>query len=176
MEATMKTTTKGFELKDAKKMAELFADRMRTIIESGESAIPIAASIDLEGSVQLHGFDLELLRDASTKENLGLLCQQLAQQPTVRFFIFLADSWVKIVDKQEFATLDMSKGVRTMPGRKEAISVTLYDARMQKTLTGYWEYDRDAANRPVFSEKFKWSCVGDIVNSRFSPADKRMAQ
>jgi hypothetical protein len=114
------------------------------------------------------------MQNPETKEALAALCKILIQSPDVRFFIFLSDSWTRVVKEEEMKDLDMSQGVKNMPGRKEAISVTVYDCVTQKTHGGTWPYDRDDQGHPQFLP-FEWMVDAEI-NSRFTPLDRQVQQ
>ena len=135
---------------DTKDFVETMMSKMREILESGQDAIPMAFKVGTDGEVLPIG--IAGMKGEREKDGVSRMLQQLADQPDTACVVFLCDSYIKTVERGE----EIVARLKDVPGRREAISVTV-SGRGIASSWATWAYDRDAAGKPVFEEKIRWT-------------------
>lgn len=106
-----------------------------------------------------------------SKDAASMAIRTMAKMPGIAYVVFLTDAWVAVLEGKQSQTVDVSRGVKNVPGRKEAIVASIF-GRGDKADVGHWIYDRDKDGKPVFGE-FEWTPNAVEFRGRFVPASTR---
>lgn len=162
---------------EPKQYATEMARRMKEIIEEGKDALPMTFAVDFDNKVILiatpfSGED----QGERAKDGAAIMMRMVANQPETRFVVFMSDSWVKTVEPNE--SVDASKGLKNVPGRTEAIVITVFGKEIgREPMMGTWNYGRDSANKPVFEPEIQWVDMTKMgAEGRFVPGGRGRAQ
>lgn len=122
----------------------------------------------LNGKIDVLGFQI---KGDIQKEATAIILKALRKRPDVAYVLFLIDSYMMKFD-QTAGQVDMSRGLEHVPGRKECILTAIYDRARQSPIIGYWVYDRDGNNKPVFHKEIEWQDPAIEVQGRFGVPDR----
>jgi hypothetical protein len=158
-----------------REFAESMALKMKGILESGQPAMPVAFAHSINDEILVIGFEFP---DEASKDIASLVIKLMNQNKAIDYIIFLTDAWIATVKTSNLENVDLSQGVRNIPGRQEAIVASIFTKLMVPEV-GYWIYERGEAggdhSKPVFHEKMKW--LGPVDNleatGRFVPENPR---
>ena len=150
------------EPRETHEFVEQAAQKMKSILEQGREAIPICLVRLKDDQVFVLGFE----DGGKGKDQAAYAMRVLLQLPEVDYVVFLSDAWMATVEKTQYENLDLSQGVRNIPGCKEAIIASVF-GRSRFTEVGYWTYER-VDGKLVFSPAMVWQ-TPDSSEGRFVP-------
>ena len=144
---------------EVRQFAEEMAKTMKSMIEAGDEAMPIAFVHRRDGQNEAFMFEL---RDVESKEGTATVLRLLTARPNVEFVVFLTDAWMAAMKLgKEIDLSPYGESVKNMPGRTEVIVASIF-RKGQPGEIGHWKHEGK-----VFAPKMEWLPWGSELTGRF---------